>query len=140
MLLTRESDYALRILRELSDGSQKTVAEICEGGAIPHPFAYKILKKLEHAGMLHISRGSHGGCQCSEEMQGFSLYQVMEAVGDFCRVNACMEEGYECNWECQHQTSCHVHSKLCELQQKVVQELKSVTLGEILAEEESPSL
>jgi len=46
MTMTRESDYAVRIMRALSHGSLKTVKEICGEEAIPTQFAYKILKKL----------------------------------------------------------------------------------------------
>ncbi len=51
MTMTRESDYAVRIMRALSHGSLKTVKEICGEEAIPTQFAYKILKKLSNAGL-----------------------------------------------------------------------------------------
>ena len=58
MTMTRESDYAVRIMRALSHGSLKTVKEICGEEAIPTQFAYKILKKLSPplmgwTGILH---------------------------------------------------------------------------------------
>ena len=56
MTMTRESDYAVRIMRALSHGSLKTVKEICGEEAIPTQFAYKILKKLSNAGLIQIIR------------------------------------------------------------------------------------
>ena len=50
MLITRETDYALRILRTLSDGKSYTAGELAERESLPQKFAYKILKKLEKAG------------------------------------------------------------------------------------------
>ena len=46
MLITRETDYALRILRTLSDGKSYTAGELAERESLPQKFAYKILKKL----------------------------------------------------------------------------------------------
>ena len=51
MLITRETDYALRILRALAPGSCLTVGEIAEKESLPHKFTYKIMKKLEKACM-----------------------------------------------------------------------------------------
>ena len=42
LLITREADYALRILRTLSEGGLVTAAEITQRELIPRQFAYKI--------------------------------------------------------------------------------------------------
>ena len=63
MLITRETDYALRILRALAPGSCLTVGEIAEKESLPHKFTYKIMKKMEKAGIIRIIRGVNGGCQ-----------------------------------------------------------------------------
>ena len=47
MLITRETDYALRVLRALSDGEQHTAGEISSTQLVPKQFAYKIIKKLD---------------------------------------------------------------------------------------------
>ena len=44
MLLTKESDYAIRIVRALKDGNKIRARDICEEEEIPEAFAYKILK------------------------------------------------------------------------------------------------
>ena len=56
LLITRETDYALRILRALSQGVCLTVGEIAEKESLPHKFTYKIMKKLEKAGIIRIIR------------------------------------------------------------------------------------
>ena len=50
MIMTRESDYAVRILRALAGGEKMTVGRICEAEFVPVQFAYKILKKLAKCG------------------------------------------------------------------------------------------
>ena len=51
MLITRECDYAVRVIRALSGAERLSVGEICEREEITAPFAYKILKKLQQHGM-----------------------------------------------------------------------------------------
>ena len=50
MLITRETDYAMRILRALSGGTQMTAQTISDLHQVPKPFAYKGLKGLHKAG------------------------------------------------------------------------------------------
>ena len=52
MFITRESDYAMRVVRALMGETRLSVSEICEREAITAPFAYKILKKLQNAGIV----------------------------------------------------------------------------------------
>ena len=57
MVITRETDYALRILRALLDGKLHTAGQIAQDELLPQAFAYKILKKLEKAGLVEVVRG-----------------------------------------------------------------------------------
>ena len=47
MLITRETDYALRLVRSLADGERRSVSQLSDEEQIPKAFAYKIIKKLE---------------------------------------------------------------------------------------------
>ena len=80
MLITRETDYALRILRALSDGEQITVGDVCKRELLPQQFVYKILKKMEHAGFVRIARGAEGGCRLIADLEKTSLYDLIEAM------------------------------------------------------------
>ena len=61
-MITRESDYAIRIIRALKDGELLPLEQICQRELVPKQFAYKILKKLERSGLVSIRRGAGGGC------------------------------------------------------------------------------
>ena len=61
MLITRECDYAVRVLRALAEEKRVSVSEICEKELITAPFAYKILKKLQKAGMVRGVSGCSWG-------------------------------------------------------------------------------
>ena len=61
MLITRECDYAVRIVRALAGGEKLCVNQICEKEDLTPAFVYKILKKLEKKEIVKSFRGSNGG-------------------------------------------------------------------------------
>ena len=132
MVITRETDYALRILRALLDGEVHAVGEISRTEFLPQAFAYKILKKLEKAGLLEIRRGTAGGCRLTADLDQTSLYDLMLAMGERSDLSACMEPDYQCPWRSSH-GGCGVHCRLLEIQRKLDAELRSHSLREILA-------
>ncbi|MDR3767095.1 MAG: Rrf2 family transcriptional regulator [Butyricicoccus sp.] len=133
MLINRETDYAFRILRVLLDGELHTVGQIAEDELLPQSFAYKILKKLEKAGLIQVVRGTTGGCRLAADLSTVSLYDLMVAMGAHSDLSACMAPDYRCSWRSSH-GGCRVHSKLAEIQHKLDEELRSHSLQEILKE------
>ena len=49
MLFTRESDYAIRIVRALKDEEKLTIKTICEREILPEAFATRLSKSLQRA-------------------------------------------------------------------------------------------
>ena len=94
MLITRETDYALRMLRVLLDGEKHSAAEMSETELIPMQFAYQILRKLSAGELVQVSRGAAGGCRLSCDLRGVSLYDLMAVMGEHDVLCACMEPGY----------------------------------------------
>lgn len=137
MRITRETDYALRMLRELSGADQKagegriSVREIAENELIPLQFAYKISKKLEKAGLVKISRGAEGGCRLTADLRGVSLYELMQAMDEDPYVISCMEPGYECQWRSRNK-NCRVHQQLALVQQRLNAELQGDMLWDLI--------
>lgn len=133
MLITRETDYALRILRALLDGQLHTVGQLAQDELLPQSFAYKILKKLQTANLITIVRGTAGGCRLAGDLSAVSLYDLMVAMGEHCGLSACMDADYPCSWRSCH-GHCAVHSNLLKIQEILDQELRSHSLLEILTE------
>lgn len=131
MLITRESDYALRILRALSEGEQVTVGEICRRELLPQQFAYKVLRKLAKANLVKVTRGVDGGCRLTAELKSVSLYDLLQVMEEDDRVISCMEPGFRCQRreEC---GGCVAHRQLALVQANLDRELKAHSLEEIL--------
>ena len=58
MLISRETDYSIRILRSLGSGEKLTADELCQKELLPKQFAYKILKRLQKSMMPHFQKQS----------------------------------------------------------------------------------
>ena len=141
MIVTRETDYALRILRALKDEKNLTAGELAEQEALPQKFAYKILKKLQKAGYVRILRGAYGGCSLACRLEEVSLYDLLNALdAEFC-LTACMMPGYSCEWCRKKERSCTTHEQLLRVQRVIDTELRSKDLRTILfgAEERRPT-
>lgn len=132
MIMTRESDYAVRILRALSGGEKMTVRQICESELVPMQFAYKILKKLAKSGCVEIFRGAEGGCRLSADLDSLTLYDLLRCIDENLFVNACIARDYKCAWRGAHCGECRFHSNLTELQRVIEDELKRRTVGAML--------
>ena len=134
MIITRECDYGVRIIRALSEGGKKTADEICEKEHIPSQFAYKILKKLERAGFLLSTRGRDGGYWLVKPLDTFSLYDIVSAVDDNLFINECLRESADCSRN-PKDAPCAVHRELGRVQGILVDQLKKKSILEVVTGE-----
>ena len=133
MLITRETDYALRILRALAGGEQLTAGELADGEQVPQQFAYKILKKLQKGHLVDIQRGASGGCSLSADLRNVSLFDLIQVMEADNYVAPCMEPEHQCLWRlARGGIVCHAHVHLSEIQRTLNAELKAHSLQKIL--------
>lgn len=133
MLITKETDYALRILRALASVGRRTARDLAEQEQIPRQFAYKILKKLEKSGLVRITRGADGGCALAADLSHVTLYRLILAMERDSAISDCTREGYLCGWREAHGGAvCRAHNHLSSIQRALDRELDSHTLQEIL--------
>ena len=136
LIITRETDYALRILRALSDGQQITTESICKRELLPQQFVYKILKKMERAGYVQITRGTDGGCRLIANLKDKSLFDLIEIMEADKRISSCMQPGFICEWRLTHGSSCMVHNRLRQIQDVLDTELRKHSLHQMLFDNE----
>jgi len=77
MLITRESEYAMRMIRALADYEILTVRKICDNEHVPFNFAYKILKKMERANIVKAYCGANGGYQLDKELSKITMLDIL---------------------------------------------------------------
>jgi Rrf2 family protein len=134
MIITRELDYAIRIVRNLQGGNKTSTPDICREEEIPLHFAYRILKKLDRAGVVNISRGKDGGVTLACDLGTLTVYDVMEAVGSRTYVNACLQPGYVCEYRKSHNGKCGAHTHMMSLQNDIDELLRGKSVREFIAD------
>ena len=137
MIITKVTDYALRILRVLLAGEKHSVAEMSETELIPNQFAYQILRKLSAGNLVRVRRGALGGCELSGDLDATSLYDLMEVMGERGVLCTCMEPGYVCHWQDEH-GRCAIHCQMAVLQQKQDEAFRAVSLRRLLTGRSAP--
>ncbi len=129
MLITRRSDYAMRICRVLRDGKVHNVREICDKEEIPRAFAYKILRELEMADLVKSERGNQGGYYLNRSLSELTIYDVVSITEGDLAILHCMKE--ECNRN-PESMPCKVHKEIERIQNLLVKEMKKKTIAEIM--------
>lgn len=129
MLFTKETDYAIRIVRALKDGGRKSIKEICQQEHVPESFAYKILKKLDKGGIVESFRGVGGGSQLKKPADRLTLYDIILVMEPDFAVMHCIREGCENNTKSSY---CKMHRQLLEIQSSLEAMLKAKTIKQIL--------
>lgn len=129
MLITRRSDYAMRVFRVLKDGKIHNVREICEKEDIPKAFAYKILRELELADLVKSERGNRGGYLLNGDLEKITLYDVVSITEGDLAILHCMKD--ECNRNPEGMP-CKVHNEIERIQNILIDEMKKKSIAEIM--------
>ncbi|AEF80878.1 RrF2 family transcriptional regulator [Leadbettera azotonutricia] len=132
MFITKESDYAVRIIRELSRSGRESVKAICESESIPMQYSYKILKKLEKGGLVQGYRGASGGYELAKAPKNMSLYDVITAVDEEILLSECLGHGFRCPMKGKGRKGCGVHGEFARIQGLILSHLKEKSLSDII--------
>ena len=131
MLITRRSDYAMRICRVLQDGKVHNVREICDREEIPRAFAYKILRELEMADLVKSERGNQGGYYLNKSLDELTIYDIVSVTEGDLAILHCMKE------DCSRNTNdipCKVNMEIERIQGIMIKEMKKKSIAEIISE------
>ena len=129
MLMTREMDYALRILRALHQGGQLSAAAVAQREHMPKAITLKLLNRLLSVGIVESRRGVNGGYFLKRSCEELKIFDLLQALGDPPLVNRCQREGYSC--ENYPKGGCGVCRELCRIQDILNQELQRTPLSDI---------
>ena len=132
MIITKKSDYAVRICRALEDGQIHNVTEICEKESVPRAFAYKILRELEMNGIVKSERGNKGGYLMNVSLEDITIYDIVKLMEEDVVITHCMKQECERNSK---DDPCRIHKELVRVQKIMEEELSKKKMREILSGE-----
>lgn len=135
MVLTLESDYALRIIYDLSQTGEKAdAATLSERIGVSLRFTLKILRKLKLAGILTSLKGAHGGYRLVGTPEEISLYDVVAAIEGEIPIARCNTDGYVCSHPgTQQGLPCPLRHIFIDLAEEIKERLSAVTFADLLS-------
>ena len=129
-LITRDTDYAIRALCYIAESKGDTVSasRIVKSLKIPRPFLRKILQRLNKEGLLKSHKGLGGGFTLAERVDDILIVDLIKIFQGGVRLNECVFK----KKPCPNVESCPLKKKIDAIQEQVVGQLRSITIGKLL--------
>jgi len=137
-LLRRDTDAALKALFLIAQNSNRRLdtAKLSKEMNISRPFLRRILQELQKKGFLKSARGRGGGFWLELEANSLKILQVIESFQGKVELQECLFR----KELCPDIKTCVLRRKILELEAKLIEELKSLTLGDLLKINKKSSL
>ena len=134
MQITRQTDYATRTILHLARiGEEERIPtnQVAREQKIPPSFLAKIISQLSIAGLLHTSRGAHGGISLARKPEEISLLEVIEAIDGPIQLNICARQRGHCSFE----DTCPVQTVWSEAQNELITKLKNTNFAQLIVKD-----
>ena len=116
VLMSRETDYALRALAELAiSPGLVSVRVLADRTGIPTNYLRKIMQRLLQNRLVTSRQGPFGGYRLRRNPRAITFRQVMEAAGGRIDVSACRSDPELCP----HVPTCALRKQLMKLQGEI---------------------
>jgi len=130
MLITRETDYAVRTVLYLAGERDRiaNVTEVAQAMHIPKSFLAKILQRLTKNNILISTRGVKGGFRLAKKPSEISLLDIMMSIQGAATINLCVIESKKCRLS----TTCSVHPVWVDIRKEVEKRLQKHTIAALM--------
>jgi Rrf2 family nitric oxide-sensitive transcriptional repressor len=128
MHLTKHTDYAFRVLIYLASMPEdrlSTVQEIAGKFDVSRSHIMKIVHKLAGAGLVHASRGQHGGIKLGQPKESIDLRSVIELMEATLAPVNCDDP------VCIIKKNCALKNILFDAQRQYLEHLEHYTLADL---------
>ena len=127
--ITRLTDYGFILLAKMCEDESllQNAKDMSEELDIPLPTVSKVLKLLVQGNLLESQQGSQGGYHLSKPAKEISAAEIIEVLeGPVSMTACCVTDGCDRN--------CAVSNSWQKVNAVIVNELKSVSLAEMVAD------
>jgi Rrf2 family protein len=138
MLITRETDYAVRTVLYLARDRDRTanVTEVAHAMHIPKSFLAKVLQRLVRHHILSSMRGVGGGFRLAKKPSEISLLDIMEAVQGPAAINVCAIDSKRCSLS----ATSAVHPVWVDIRQDMEKRLRRQTMDKLAGDKKHPAV
>ncbi len=130
-MLSQTAEYALRTVLYLAarqEDGLASVGEIAEALVVPQNYLSKTLHQLARAGVLHSSRGKHGGFRLARDASRIALAEVVAPFDGPTGARICLLGRTACS----DSDPCPAHGRWKEVSAQVSGFFRETTVGQLL--------
>jgi Rrf2 family iron-sulfur cluster assembly transcriptional regulator len=130
MRLTREGDYAIRVLVDLAGrrrGDVVRTEDLTVTTGVPRAYLAKIVRALARARLVLTRPGPGGGVSLGEDPSRITLRRMIEAIEGPLALNRCLVRA----GECPRDAFCPAHPVWARIQAVLIRELEAVRLQDL---------
>lgn len=140
MKVTTRSSYTVRALIDLArhslDGVPVRLSDISEREGISHAYLEQLFNRLKKVGVVKGRKGPGGGYTLDKDPGDILIGEVIRAVEGEEKIFLCTEKS-DGNNGCRRYPLCTTHHLWDRLSARVHEYLNSISLSEMLKDEES---
>ena len=99
MVITREADYAIRLMLVLAEGDDDVARPsraLASEAHVPYELARGLLSRLADAGLLVSQRGRNGGYRLARTAEDITVAEVLAVAGENLSLNTCVVDQPAC--------------------------------------------
>lgn len=144
--MNRKLEYSLIALKHMSQkmpGELTTAKEVSESYQAPFDATARVMQVMAGRGLLKSEQGATGGYQITKDLSKITLHELMETIQGPTKITKCMQHQKTkstteyLNQElepslCEIQGSCNIISPIANLNSKLTEFYKSVSLRDLL--------
>lgn len=129
-MISTTVEYALRAVVILASRHDDplTGEQIADLAHVPRPYLLKLMQQLVRGGVVRSQRGRGGGFTLRQTPDQITIWDIVEAVEPFQRINACPLEIED------HAMLCPLHRKVDQALEQVEAAFRSTTLAEVVSD------
>ncbi len=126
-MISKDADYAVRLVLDLTMSGKDTRAHIARRQAIPPGNLPRITRALRSAGVILATPGRGGGLSLARQPGSISLLDVVGAVDGGVALNRCLLRPSACD----RISSCGVHPYWRGVQERLLADLGSISFAKM---------
>lgn len=136
-MITRETDYSMRMVLALAGHHKRGVATVSSADVasemdIPYRFLRKLVKRMVMGGLVESRRGKKGGIALARDPELITLFDIVQATGPRgVEMSPCIADPQSCK----RSALCQLLREFQVIQSGVDKHLKSVRLSALCASE-----
>src|SRR3989338_3124790 len=130
--INRKIEYALIALRYMSSkqqGQLTTAKEICDIYHTPFDTLSRVMQIMAQKGILKAEQGAHGGYLVTTDLAKITMAELTDLLTGPIEIASCFHGNYS---HCELTKGCSVISPMLNLNEKLSQLFKTISIGELL--------